>query len=428
MKLTRSSAFVWALMLAVVVTGVGPGCAPTRSDKLVFVSPDGTEHDVMPEAARNRKRRARGGLRPAVAGLDRPNAIEEFHRFWHTRCISQEATGQCWAFSSTSFMESELKRLLGREACLSQAWTVYWDYVGKAQRFIEKKGDSFFANGSEPNSILRVWQEHGIVPFDAYTGLTGDQKHYNDGALYREMTECLNKMKEKNEWDEARGLAAIREILDRHMGAPPEKFEYEGTSLTPQEYRQKYANLELGDYVTVLSLMQEPWYEWVLYDVPDNWWRSQAYYNVPLTDFTRVIRDAVRRGRTVCLLEDVSEAGFYGQKSIAIVPSFDIPSAYITDSARQFRFSNGTTGDDHAVHVIGWTQRGGKYWYLVKDSARSPRQGKFGGYMFYDEDYIRLKVLAFMVERGTVEQTLGRKLGPAPVEKMPTAVTASAGS
>jgi bleomycin hydrolase len=234
-------------------------------------------------------------------------------------------------------------------------------------------------------------------------------------------------MKEKGEWDMAKGVAAIRAILDRHMGAPPEKFEFAGVSLTPQEYRQKYVNLELDNYVTVLSLMQEPWYEWVLYDVPDNWWRSKAYYNVPVTDFTRIIRDAVRRGQTVCLLEDVSEPGFYGQKSIAIVPSFDIPSQYIDDSARQFRFSNGTTGDDHAVHIVGWTQRGGKYWYLVKDSGGSPRAGKYDGYMFYDEDYIRLKVLAVMLERTTVEQTLGRKLGPAPAEKTAPPVTASAG-
>ena len=154
---------------------------------------------------------------------------------------------------------------------------------------------------------------------------------------------------------------------------------------------------------------------------------SRAYYNVPLKDFDRVIRESVRAGYSIALLEDNSEAGFCGEQGVAIVPSFDIPSAYIDDGARQFRFSNGTTGDDHAVHIVGYQQGAGRLWYLVKDSARNPRDPRFGGYMFYDQDYIRLKVLAVFLPRKAVEDALGRKLGPMPQDTEEPA-TAPAGS
>ena len=51
---------------------------------------------------------------------------------------------------------------------------------------------------------------------------------------------------------------------------------------------------------------------------------------------------------------DVSESGYSSKYDIAMVPSFDIPSQYIDENARQFRFSNGTTTDDHAIHLIGY--------------------------------------------------------------------------
>ena len=425
-----SVTFFRAMIWPVLAAFVAAGCAQGRHDKVVFVGSDGAEHDVMQASAKRpgRRHRPSGGLRPSMSGVDHPTSLAEFHPLWHERCICQDNTGQCWAFAGTSFMESEIHRVTGRDVKLSQAWTVYWDYVGKAERFIRKHGDSFFANGSEPNSLLRVWNQYGMVPFDAYTGLLPGQKYYDDGKLYDEMLACLNAMKAKSDWDEAKAVKSIREILDRHMGAPPEKFDVDGKSVTPKQYAQSFTGLDAGECVSLLSLMQEPWYEWVLYDVPDNWWRSHAYYNVPLADYTRVLRAAVKGGYTVCLLEDNSEAGFYGRQGIAIVPSFDIPAAYIDDSARQFRFSNGTTGDDHAVHIVGVTQRGGRYWYMVKDSGGSPRQGKFGGYMFYDEDYIRLKGLAVVVSRKVVEQTLGRTLGPEPKDDDATTVTASAGS
>ncbi|HBZ00842.1 MAG TPA: hypothetical protein DEO84_05915 [candidate division Zixibacteria bacterium] len=99
-----------------------------------------------------------------------------------------------------------------------------------------------------------------------------------------------------------------------------------------------------------------------------------------------------------------------GEEDIAIVPDFDIPQNLINQDSRELRFYNETTTDDHGVHVVGFTNMGGHDWYLVKDSSRRLAQGKFEGYVFYSDDYIRLKMLTFLVHKDALEKALGKKI------------------
>jgi hypothetical protein len=43
-----------------------------------------------------------------------------------------------------------------------------------------------------------------------------------------------------------------------------------------------------------------------------------------------------------------------------------------------------------------------------KDSNRSSRHGKFEGYYFYRDDYVRLKMLTFMVRKDDIADILAR--------------------
>ena len=184
----------------------------------------------------------------------------------------------------------------------------------------------------------------------------------------------------------------------------------DGQSLTPLEYLRDVVQLDLTGYVSVISLLREPAYAFTMLPVPDNWWNSQDYFNVPLADFVRVIRAATEAGQSLCCTIDYTEPGFLPRQDIAVIPTFDIASAAIDDAARQLRFGNGSTTDDHLVHCVGFHELDGRRWYLIKDSETQPRNGHHGGYMFYDEDYLRLKVLALLLPRDLVEKTFGRRL------------------
>jgi bleomycin hydrolase len=164
------------------------------------------------------------------------------------------------------------------------------------------------------------------------------------------------------------------------------------------------------DYIDILSIMQEPFYQKVLYDVDDNWWRSKDYYNVPLDEYTATLRKCIESGYTVAIGGDVSEAGFDSETQCAMVPSFDIPSSFINDEARQFRFSNKTTTDDHGIHIVGHVDYKGQRWYLIKDSGSGSRNNdvnaKEFGYYFFSEDYVKLKMMNFTVHKDAVKDLL----------------------
>jgi bleomycin hydrolase len=96
-----------------------------------------------------------------------------------------------------------------------------------------------------------------------------------------------------------------------------------------------------------------------------------------------------------------------------MIPDYDIPSGYINEDARQFRFTNETTTDDHGMQLIGILENykdSGKNWYLIKDSGSGSRNvgeddPRFG-YYFFHEDYIRLKMMGFTIHKDAVKDVL----------------------
>ncbi len=118
------------------------------------------------------------------------------------------------------------------------------------------------------------------------------------------------------------------------------------------------------------------------------------------------IKKAIRNGFTIVFFGDVSEPGIDSWAKAAMVPTFDIPSEYIDESARQFRFVNQTTGDDHGIHCVGFMTKDGKDWFLIKDSWSSAYNSDHPGYYFYHEDYVKLKMLGCAVHKDAVKDIL----------------------
>jgi bleomycin hydrolase len=346
-----------------------------------------------------------------LTSVSLPNKVDLYkNQQWRNPPVSQGATNTCWCFSTTSFLESEVYRLNKIQVKLSEMYTVYWEYVEKARRFIQERGKSAFEEGSEANAVTRMWKKYGAVPEEAYTGLLDGRKFHNHEALISELKSYLGSLKTSSSWDEEIAISTIKSILNHYMGEPPTEVTINGKKLTPAQYLKEVIRINPDDYVDILSYTQKPFYKQVEYEVPDNWWHSSDYYNVPLDIFMSSLKSAVRNGYTVSIGGDISEPGFDRVTQCAVIPDFDVPSAYINDDARQFRFSNQTTTDDHGMHLVGYLDKDGKDWYLIKDSGSGSRNNdpnaREFGYYFFSEDYVKLKMMDFMVHKDAVKDLL----------------------
>jgi bleomycin hydrolase len=378
-------------------------------DSAVFVEPKNEflEH-IKKESEEFRKQTvpAKKELRVDFTKITSPGQISDFTSVWRNPPVSQGISGMCWCFSTTSFFESEVQRLYGKKLKLSELFTVYWEYVEKARRFVRERGNSLFSQGSEANAVPRIWHLYGIVPESTYTGLLPGQTFHDHTAMFQEMNVYLESVRTSNAWDEDAVVNTIKAILGRYLGEPPASFEIDGKTMTPKQYLHSVVRLNLDDYVDVLSLEEKPFHQYVEYVTPDNWWHSAEYYNVPLSEFIAVIKKAIRKGYSLALGGDTSEPGYDGHAGIAVIPTFDIPSDYINDDARQYRFSNGSTGDDHGIHLVGYSEKGGSDWYLIKDSGSGSRNNNHPGYYFYREDYVKLKMVDLMVHKDAVRSVI----------------------
>lgn len=397
-------------MCVIIIVGQGVAQADHR-DRAIFIEPRNEFLDSLRkenEAFRKKPEAAEKKMRLDFTGRELPKSVDEFTSFWRTPPVSQGESGMCWAFSTISFFESEVHRLTKREMKFSELYTVYWEYVEKAKRFVRERGRSEFGEGSEGNGVTRIWRTYGTVPADAYPGREPGQKFHDHVALFQEMNTYLMSVKANAAWNEDEVVATIKSILNHYLGTPPSSVTVGGAHFTPKEYLEKVVKLNLDDYVEFLSLAELPYYTQVEYSVPDNWWHDKEYYNVPLDDFMMILKRAIGKGFTLALGGDTSEPGYDGHAGAAIVPTFDIPSAYIDEFAREMRFNNSTTTDDHGIHLVGYKETPAGYWFLIKDSGAGSRNNSHPGYYFYQEDYVKLKMMDFMVHKDVAGEILAK--------------------
>jgi bleomycin hydrolase len=378
------------------------------------------------KAEKKEKRENRKILRFDVSGIIKPTSLDQFESYYHFPPVAQFSSGMCWCFSQTALFESEIYRIHGKKIKLSELHTVYYEYIEKAKGFVRERGYSYFAQGSECDAVIRIWKKYGCVPAEIYEGILVEDKMHNHSPMFKEMNDFLHWIKKNNYWDEKLVVETIKTILNRHLGEPPKEFIWNGKKYTPKSFFKDAVKLNMEDYIQFQSTLSQPFYTTGEFEVPDNWWHSADYYNVPLEDFIRAINGAVEAGYTLSIGGDVSEPGYNGWNEAVVVPSFDIPQEYINQDSRELRIYNKTTDDDHGVHMIGYTKMDGHYWYLIKDSARSARQGEHKGYHFYRDDYVKLKMLTFCVHKdavkGLLEKTERNKPEKKEIELIPDGI------
>jgi bleomycin hydrolase len=366
-------------------------------------------------------------------------AFTKVHHLDATPVQSQGKTGTCWSFSGLSFFESELIRKGNKNPdALSEMFVVRKSYENKADKFIRMDGKINFSEGGAFHDIPWVIKNYGIVPYDVYNGLNG-----NESYDHAEFFEVLNGSVQgllKYMSASASGISsswkpAVNGILDAYVGKDIKEFEWKGKKYTPQSYATSIG-LTMDDYVSLTSFTNHAPYTKCQLAIPDNYnWGDS--YNVGLDDLMATVSNALANGYTVAWGADVSEKGFSFKNGIALVPedlstiqvsgkdnrnyndagadrnsnAFLSPTkeVSVTAAIRQKGYDNKTTTDDHGMHIVGlYKDQNGTNYLLVKNSWGTSNYPK--GYLYVSEQYFRLKTINIYLNKGGISSELKKKI------------------
>ncbi|GGD17813.1 C1 family peptidase [Hyunsoonleella pacifica] len=332
-----------------------------------------------------------------------------------TPVISQGRTGTCWSFSSTSFLESEIIRLTGKQIDLSEMYTVRNTYPKKAENFVMRQGKAQFSEGGLAHDVMNSVTEYGLVPNSAYSGLLFNEANHN----HAELSAVLRSMVETYVDNPGKKLSkkwkpAIDAVLSTYIGENPETFVYEGKTYTPQSFLEM-TKINPSDYVNITSFTHAPFYSKFILNIPDNW-SNGSFYNVPLDQMMTTIDNALENGFTVELDCDVSERTFSSKHGVAVIPENPennkkaleaiYPEKQITQEYRQDEFENYTTTDDHLMHITGVLkdQNGTKYYKVKNSWGTDASRNANGGYVYFSESYMRLKAISITVHKDAIRK------------------------
>lgn len=338
-----------------------------------------------------------------------------------TPVLSQGRTGTCWSFSSTSFLESEVIRLTGKQVDLSEMYTVRNTYPKKLENFVMRQGKSQFSEGGLAHDVMNSVASYGLVPNDVYTGLFASETSHN----HAELTAVLKAMGETYIANPAKKLSkkwklATEAVLDIYLGENISNFSYQGKKYTPESFRNEL-KIVPADYITITSFTQAPFYTSFILNIPDNW-SYGSFYNVPLNDMMAMVDHALENGFTVELDCDVSERTFSSKNGVAVIPADAnhnkdaLTGLYsekkVSQEYRQDEFENFSTTDDHLMHITGRIKdQNETTYYKVKNSwGTDASRNANGGYVYFSEAYMRLKTISITLHKDGIPRATAKKM------------------
>lgn len=337
-----------------------------------------------------------------------------------TDVISQDRTGTCWSFSTSSFLESEIIRLTGKRIDLSEMYSVRHTYHKKAWNYVMRQGKAQFGEGGLAHDVINSVSEFGIVPNSVYTGLMENETTHNHLKMVDSIKTILDTYIKNPDDYTSNWQEDVDVVLNNHLGKDVATFNYEGIQYTPESFL-KMTTLNPEDYITITSFNHAPYYSRFILNIPDNF-SNGSFYNVPLDDMIMIMNHALENGFSIELDCDVSEKTFSSKNGIAVIPEDSSKNTeamstiqkekVVTPEYRQQEFENYHTTDDHLMHITGILKdQNGTIYYKVKNSwGSNPDHVNHGGYIYMSKTYMKLKAISVMIHKDALTDGMSNQL------------------
>ena len=202
----------------------------------------------------------------------------------------QKASGRCWMFAAlNTFRHKMIANFQLEDFELSQAHTFFWDKYEKSNWFLEQVLatadqeltsrkvkfllDTPQQDGGQWDMVVSLFEKYGVVPKSVYPESisSSDSRELNQilNKLLRQDAQILREL--RAEGAESAELQAKKEellqevfnFLAMNLGLPPRQFDFSyrdkdnhfqsESGLTPLTFYQKYVDLKLDDYVSIIN-------------------------------------------------------------------------------------------------------------------------------------------------------------------------------
>ena len=207
---------------------------------------------------------------------------------------NQKASGRCWMFASMNVMRNIVMNKLNLENFeFSQSYTLFCDKLERANYYleamIEKAKDPIddrelqylmgevLGDGGQWDMFVNLVKKYGLVPKYAYPESTSSS---NTRELNKYLVKVLHKYtvdlrQAVSQGNSKKEVSAIKEealqgvynVLTSTLGRLPETFDFiaydkdnkliEDKNLNPQKFFEKYVEMEIDDYVSLINAPTE---------------------------------------------------------------------------------------------------------------------------------------------------------------------------
>ncbi len=322
---------------------------------------------------------------------------------------NQQFSNACWSFATTSFIETEILRIQNKEILLSPMFFVYYNYLNQAENYVRMHGQTRFSPGGLAFHAFNVFNNRGCIPLQKYDGLPNELEILDCSQVVNSIKTKLDSIVQLDKINSLWRISILKD-LEEYLGQAPETFEYEGHSITPQDFAAQYCKINPKDYIEITSYSHHPFNEKCFLEVPANCYHGE-YYNLPINEFMMVIDSALYNGYSLVWDGDVSEYPLISNNQIDFsINVLDLPSElnqpkFINQKLRQKSFDNYTTTEDHLSHLVGIARdKSGNKYYILKDSQGNDKF--LNGYIYLSESYVMLKTISVMTHKGILEKVL----------------------
>ena len=343
------------------------------------------------------------------------------------KVANQKQSGRCWMFAAlNTFRHKLLTTFQLKDFELSQNYTFFWDKYEKANYFYENilntadqpvtsREVAFLLqtpqqDGGQWDMIVSLFQKYGVVPKSV-------MPESSNSSNSRDLNNYLNKLLRKHavllrqmvleeateEEIQANREAMLQEVynlLAISLGTPPTVFDFEyrdeeknyhlDQGLTPQSFYDKYVDVDLDEYISIINAPTEdkPFMKSYTVDMLGNVvdGKQVKYLNLEMEDFKALAVKQLEQGESVWFGCDVGQSSTR-DSGIMALDAYDVEDLFDVDltMTKAERLDYGESLMTHAMVLTGVDLIDGQATKWKVENSWGEKVGEKGFFVMSDE-------------------------------------------